>query len=132
VFEVDVTGSLKGKLYLMGDMVYNPQKMTVEVQNPEFDVKTKNALVSSANWLLNGLIIKKMTPYLNYPVKAELEMMKTEANKTLSNYEVYEGVSLTGKLSTLEVQRLDIVPGAVRINANLRGNVALKVNELKW
>lgn len=132
VFEVDVTGSLKGKLYLMGDMVYNPQKMTVEVQNPEFDVKTKNALVSSANWLLNGLIIKKMTPYLNYPVKAELDMMKAEANKTLSNYEVYEGVSLTGKLTTLDVQRLDIVPGAVRINANLRGNVGLKVNDLKW
>jgi len=132
VFEVDVTGSLKGRLYLMGDMVYNPQKMTVEVQNPEFDVKTKNALVSSANWLLSGLIIRKLTPYLHYPVKAELDMMKAEANKTLSNFEVLEGISLTGKLTTLDVQGLDIVPGAVRINANLRGNVRLKVNDLKW
>lgn len=132
VLELDVTGTIKGKIYLMGDMVYNPEKMTVELQNPEFDLKTRNALHNSASWLLNSMIIRRITPYLSYSVKKELEQLKEEANKTISNFEVHEGISLNGKLTTLTVQRLDLVPGAVRVNANLKGNVALKINDLNW
>ncbi len=132
VFVADVTGSLKGRIYFTGTLVYNADKIAVEVQNPEFDVKTKNALVKSANWLLNGLIIKKITPYLTYPVKAEIEGMKTDANNMLSNYKVMDGVTLTGKLSSVSVKSLDLVPGAVRLNANVRGNIALKVDELSF
>lgn len=132
IFVADVTGSLKGRIYFTGNMVYNKEKVALEVQNPEFDIKTKDALVKSANWLLNGLIIKKITPYLTYPVKEELEKLKVEANKSLANYKVYEGVMLNGKLNTLNVTGLDLVPGAVRINVNLRGNLGLKVAGLSF
>lgn len=132
VFVADVTGSLKGRIYFTGTLAYNAEKVAVEVLNPEFDLKTKNALVKSAGWLLNGLIIKKITPYLTYPVKTELESMKAEANKMLSNYKVYDGVSLTGKLNNVSVKSLDLVPGAIRLNANVRGNIALNVDELNF
>jgi len=132
IFVADVTGSLKGRIYFTGNMVYNQEKMALEVQHPEFDIKTSDALVKSANWLLNGLIIKKITPYLTYPVREELEKLKVEANKSLANYKVYEGVSLNGKLNTLTVTGLDLVPGAVRLNANLRGNIGLKVSDLSF
>lgn len=132
VFVADVTGSLKGRIYFTGNMVYNQEKVALEVQNPEFDIKTKDALVKSANWLLNGLIIKKITPYLTYPVKVELEKLKAEANKSLVNYKVYEGIVLNGKLNTLNVTGLDLVPGAVRLNVNLRGNLGLKVAGLTF
>lgn len=132
VFVADVTGSLKGRIYFTGTLTYNAEKIAVEVQNPEFDVKTKNALVKSANWLLNGLIIKKITPYLTFPVKAEIEGMKADANKMLSNYKVMDGVSLAGKLTNVTVKSLNLVPGAVRLNANVRGNIALKVDDLNF
>jgi hypothetical protein len=132
VFVADVTGSLKGRIYFTGTLAYNAEKVAVEVLNPEFDLKTKNALVKSAGWLLNGLIIKKITPYLTYSVKTELESMKVEANKMLSNYKVYDGVSLTGKLNNVSVKSLDLVPGAIRLNANVRGNIALNVDELNF
>lgn len=132
VFVADVTGSLKGRIYFTGDLAYNAEKMAVEVQNPAFDVKTKNALVKSASWLLNGLIIKKITPYLTYPVKTEIENLKAEANKTLSNYKIMDGVSLSGKMNSVTVKSLDMVPGAIRLNANVRGNIALKVDELNF
>lgn len=131
VVEAEVTGSLKGKIYFTGDMVYNAEKVAVEVQNPQYDLNTKNALVKSANWLLNGLIIKKITPYLSYPVKNELEYARQEANKLLANYTVYNGISLSGKLNELTVTGLQLVPGAVRLQANLKGNVGLKVDDFK-
>lgn len=132
VFVADVTGSLKGRIYFTGNMIYNPEKAALEVQNPEFDIKTKDALVKSANWLLNGFIIRKITPYLTYPVKDELESLKAEANKSLAGYEVYHGISLQGKLNSLTVTGLDLVPGAVRLNANLKGNIGIQVGDLSF
>lgn len=130
MFVADVTGSLKGRIYFTGTLAYNAEKMAIEIQNPEFDLKTKNALVKSASWLLNGLIIKKITPFLTYPVKAELESLKAEANKSLANFKVMDGVTVAGKLNSITVKSLHMVPGAIRLNANARGNVALKIDEL--
>jgi len=132
VFELDVVGSVRGKIYLQGDMIYNPAKMTIELQNPEFDIRTHNALVRSASWLLNGVIIRRITPFLTYSVKDELEYLKYKANNSMSNIDVHNGISFQGKLHTLTVQGIDLVPGAVRINANLRGNIALKIDDLSW
>ena len=132
VVVTDVIGSLKGRIYFSGNMVYNPEKAAIEIQNPEFDVKTKNALVKSAGWLLQGLILKKLTPYLTYPVQKDLDDMKGEANKILSNYSVFDGITLQGKLNSLVVNSLDLIPGAVRISTNVKGNITLKIDELKF
>lgn len=132
VFVADVIGSLKGRIYFTGNMVYNPEKLAVEITEPEFDVKTSNALVKSAGWLLHGMILNKLMPYLTYPVKNNLEAMKTQVNQMLSNYIIMDGVTLQGKLNNLSVTNLSLVPGAVRIQANVKGNVALKVQELKF
>lgn len=132
VFVADVIGSLKGRIYFTGNMMYNPEKLAVEITKPEFDVKTSNALVKSAGWLLHGMILNKLTPYLTYPVKNNLEAMKTQVNQMLSNYIIMDGVTLQGKLNNLSVTNLSLVPGAVRIQANVKGNVALKVQELKF
>lgn len=132
IFVADVMGSLKGRIFFTGNMVYNAEKVAVEITEPEFSVKTSNALVKSAGWLLHGMILKKLTPYLTYPVKDNIESMKTEANQMISNYSVMDGVSLQGKLNSINVTSLSLVPGAVRIQANVKGNVALKVQDLKF
>jgi hypothetical protein len=131
IFMADVIGSLKGRVYFTGNMEYNPTKMAVEITQPEFEVKTQNALVKSASWLLHGMILKKIAPYLTYPVKDNLDKMKTEVNQMLNNYPIYNGVTLQGKLNSLSVTNLSLVPGAVRIQANVKGNVALKVQDIK-
>ena len=105
--------------------------MAVEISEPQFDIKTQSVLLKSASWLMHGLILKKIAPYLTYPVKDNLEKVKTQVNTMLSNYPIYSGVTLHGKLNNLSVLSLSLVPGAVRIQANVKGNVALKVEDLK-
>jgi hypothetical protein len=48
----------------------------------------------------------------------------------LKKYSLYEGVSLEGALDTISVTDLALVPGAVRLQANLRGNIKIKIGEL--
>ena len=132
VFIADVTGSLKGRIYFTGKMAYNAEKVAVEITEPEFDVKTSDALVKSAGWLLHGMILKQLSPYLTYPVKSNLDAVKLQVNQMLANYTVMDGVVLQGKLNSLNVTDLSLVPGAVRIQANVKGNIALKVQEMKF
>ncbi len=132
VFVADVKGAVKGRIYFNGNMSYNAEKMAVEVTEPEFDIKTQNALVKSANWLLHGLILKQLTPYLTYPIKEDLESMRAEANKTISNYPVYDGVTLQGELNSVTVKELNLIPGALRVLANAKGNIVVKIKDLKF
>ena len=132
IFVADVIGSLKGRIYFSGNMVYNATKTAVEITDPEFDVKTSNVLMKSASWLLHGMILKQLTPYLTYSVKDDLEKMKVDVNKMLGNYNIMDGVALQGKLNSANVTSLTLVPGAVRIMANVKGNIAVKVQELKF
>jgi len=130
VMAMDVTGSVKGRIFLTGKMVYDKDSLTLSVAEPEFDIKTRNVLVKSANWLLHGMILKKITPYLTYNVAKDLEGFRSDIDAMLKKYSLYEGVSLEGALDTISVTDLALVPGAVRLQANLRGNVKIKVGEL--
>lgn len=132
IFMAEVTGSVKGKIYFNGNLVYDPDKKAITVQNPAFDLKTQNALLKSANWLLHGVILNKIAPYLTYSVSEDLESMKAEVNKMLQNYDVYTGVKLNGNLNDLKVMNLNIVPGAIRVVANARGNLNLMVDEISF
>ena len=132
VFIADITGSFKGRIYFTGTLNYNADKLAVEITQPEFDVKTSDALIKTAGWLLHGMILNKLTPYLIYPVKDNLESMKTQVNQMLGNYLIMDGVLIQGKLNNLSVTSLSLVPGAVRIQANVKGNIALKVQEMKF
>ncbi len=131
VFMADVTGSLKGRIYFTGNLTYNAEKTAIEITEPEFEVKTSDALVKTAGWLLHGMILKQLSPYLTYSVKDKIEEMKTDVNKMMANYSIMDGVSVQGKLNSVAVTDLSLVPGAVRIQANVKGNIGLKVQELK-
>jgi len=132
IFVADVIGALKGKIFFTGKLTYNAEKTAIEILEPEFDVRTKNVLAKSAAWLAHGIILKQITPYLTYVVKDDLEKVKTDTNKLLANYSVTGGVTLNGQLNSISVSSLALVPGAVRMNAVVKGNVALKVAELQF
>ena len=50
----------------------------------------------------------------------------------ISVHSIMDGVSLQGKLNSVTVTDLSLVPGAVRIQANVKGNIGLKVQELNF
>ncbi len=132
VFVADVIGSIKGKIYFTGNMVYNKEKNALEIAQPQFELKTNNFLLKSASWLAHGIILSKIIPYLTYPLQEDLDKIKNESNKMLSNYTVYGGMALQGKLNQVFVTDFSLVPGAVRVMATVKGNVALKVQDIQF
>jgi hypothetical protein len=132
VFVADVKGSINGRIYFNGNIAYNSEKNAIEILNPAFDIKTKNALVKSAQWLMKGIILNKLSNYLIYPLNDDIAKIKTDANKLLSNYTIYDGISLTGKLNNVSILSLNLIPGAIRLETNVKGNVALQLDDLNF
>lgn len=129
VLALDVDGSFKGRIFLTGDMEYDPNTLSISVKNADFDIKTRSSLVKSANWLLHGMILRKLQPYLTYNVEQMLEEVRVNANNMIQKYSLFEGVYLYGNLDAISVSNITMVPGAVRVGANLSGNVKLITTE---
>ena len=129
VLAMDVEGSLKGRIFLTGNMVYNPDSLSVSIQNADFDIRTRNALVKSANWLLHGMLLRKLQPYLSYNIEPILEDVRVEADNMLKKYSLMEGVFLDGNLDAIKVTHIEMIPGAVRVITGLTGDIKIVTTE---
>jgi hypothetical protein len=130
VIVVQLDGTYKGKIYFTGKLIHNEETNALEIIEPDFDIKTKNTLLKTAGWLLHGKILRSITPFLSYPLEKDLKYVLDEANRMLDGYTLTQGVDLSGNLDTISVTKVSMIPGAVRIEANLKGNINLKVGEL--
>jgi hypothetical protein len=129
VVAIDVEGSIKGRLFLTGELGYDRESQTLSVQNADFDIKTRNALVKSASWLLHGFLLRKIQPFLSYNIATMLEESRAEADNMLKKYSLAEGVYLDGTLEAISVSNIVMIPGAVRISATLTGDVKIITTE---
>lgn len=59
VIALDLTGSLNGTIYLAGFPKYNADKKEIYFDELDYALDTKSKLIRSANWLAQGLILRK-------------------------------------------------------------------------
>lgn len=52
IIKIYFSGTNSGVVYLVGKPVYDNVKRRIEVQNINFDIKSKNVLLGSADWIL--------------------------------------------------------------------------------
>lgn len=122
---LDVIGSIKGKIYFTGDLVFDSNTQELKLENPVYDLKSRDALLKSADWLLHGTILSKIKPYLTFSIAANLKDIQNMANKQMQNYELYPGMNLNGRINKMSVNQVDLVPGALRVTANAQGDLRI-------
>lgn len=130
VFVLTVSGSVKGVLYFTGIPFYNKDNKTIEIKESDFELNTKNVLLKSANWLVHGTILKKMEPYLKFPVASYIDTLKTDVNKQIENYEVQKGIFLKGKINDVTIKEIYILPDNLKLSGTVKGSADLFINSL--
>ncbi len=130
VFALTVSGSIKGVIYFTGVPFYNKDTQTIEIKESDFELNTKNVLLKSANWLVHGTILKKMEPYLKFPVSSYIDTMKTDVNKQIENYEVQKGIFLKGKINDININEIFILPENLKLSGTIKGNADMFINGL--
>jgi len=124
---LNLTGSINGKVCVVGKTVYNEKTQTLTIENMDFDIQTQNNFQKAKNWLLRGIIVSKMKPHLKFPLKDTFEEAKTLADKMLTGYKLYDGVSLNGRLDSLSIGGVTLTETGFRAIVIARGVLSVGV-----
>ena len=123
---VKFSGKKKGTLYLVGTPTFDEQNQTISFPDLEFDVKTKNALIKSAEWLFSPKITEMMRAQAHFDLKPHLESMQKELNKQI-NGEITDGVFLKGAIDKVSIDGIYPLSGELIIRSSAKGRLSLKM-----
>lgn len=129
VVAVDMIGSLKGKIYLMGKPAYDPATTSLVLRDVDYSLETRNALAKTADWLMHGQFVKMMTPYFKASVADQLNQAKAVIQTHL-NKPVAKGVSLKGNLGKLDPDQILVTEQGVQALIRASGSLQVLIDGL--
>ena len=131
VIALDVLGSVNGTIYLTGFPQYNTQTKELYFDKLDYALDTKNKLIRTANWLAQGLILKKIQESCRYSIIPNLDEGKKSILKYLQNYSPMPGVFVNGKMENIEFQKVQLTNKAIIASVKINGTVNVSVDGLK-
>ncbi|HWS60885.1 MAG TPA: DUF4403 family protein [Flavobacterium sp.] len=131
VVALDVLGSINGTIYLNGFPQYNEQTKEIFFDQLDYVLDTKNKLMRTANWLAQGLVLKKIQESCRYSIVPNLEEGKENILKYLKNYSPMPGVFVNGKLTNIQFQKIQLTNKAIIAFIKVNGTINVAVDGLK-
>ena len=126
---MDLIGSYEGRVFVYGRPQYDSSTTTVSIEDLDFDLSTQNVMHKAANWLLHGVLINSVKPFLKFPLKDKLMESKLMAQKMLNNSELTKNIFLSGSIDTLSVGGVRLTDKAIQATVFARGSLQLNVHD---
>ncbi len=131
IIALDVLGAVNGTVYLAGFPQYNAQTKEIYFDQLDYALDTKSTLMRTANWLAQGLILKKIQKSCRYSIVPNLEEAKKSMATYLNNYSPMPGVFINGKIETIDFQKIQLTNKAIIAFVKVNGNLNVNVDGLK-
>lgn len=131
IVELQMTGSLDGSIYLSGTPNYNPITKEIYFDNMDYVLNTKGLLSRTANWLLGGVILKKIQANCRYSIQANLEQAKKSMQPYLSNFSPMKGVFVNGVLGDFEFDKVELTQNAIIAFISTSGKILVSVDGME-
>jgi hypothetical protein len=131
IIKVDFEGSEKGLFYLTGKPSYDIESKTIELKSLDFDIKSKNMLLKTAEWLFNRRIINELRRYSRFDLSSYIDTAIFTVNQQL-NKEWMKGVQTSGKLEEIRIANIYPLRDHLIIRSNCTGNLAVKVDPISF
>lgn len=132
IISTKMVGSYNGEIYMQGKPVYNPNRNSIDLEDLEFTLGTRNFLYKSASWLLKSTIRKKVQENLDFLLDANLNDMKDQMAKQLEEYKITESISLKGELDDLGIQNAYLAPEGIKVFLTITGKLNVDVTGLQY
>jgi hypothetical protein len=131
VIKAGLKGSVNGDIYLKGKPYYDAATQTLTLQKLDYDLDTKNQLVKTANWLMQGKFTRMMQEAFRIPLSSQIEQAKKVIQAGLTNNHVARGITLNGQLEDLSPQQVYLTPHSIVAVVLAKGKVDVKIEGLK-
>lgn len=131
VIRIHFSGTNNGVFYLTGQPVYDSLKRSIEVKDIDFDIKSKNILLGSADWLFDKKITREISRYARFDLSAYIDSAKTTLNQQL-NRELAKGVKSKGDIRDIRLAGIYPMQQHLVIRSNCEGSLAVKVESIDF
>ncbi|WP_344815539.1 DUF4403 family protein [Flavobacterium cheonanense] len=131
IIALDMTGSINGSIYLSGIPNYNSVTKEIYFEQMDYVLNTKGLLTKTANWLLQGVILRKIQENCRYSIKENLEEGKKSLLPYLSNYSPMKGVFVNGTLNDFEFEKVELTNEAIIAFITTSGKLNIKIDGME-
>ena len=118
-------------MYLVGKPVYDATKKQLDILNIDFDIKSKDALLKTADWLFNKKIINEISRYARYDLTSFIDTARSGINQQL-NREWIKGVRGYGQINDLKLVGIYPLLEHLVIRSNCSGDLTVKVESIQF
>lgn len=127
--KLNLSGSIDGTVFLKGEPIYDQSSNTIQLVNLDFDIKTKNVLLKSAAWLLEGKLEKEIGKKMVFSLDDMLSQLQSSVNQSLSK-EYIKGLKI--ETSSLKMVPKDVSLSKEGIVSHFTavGNIKLSIDGL--
>jgi hypothetical protein len=131
VIALDLLGAVDGTIYLNGFPQYNETTKEIYFDKLDYVLDTKSKLMRTANWLAQGIILKKIEQNCRYSIKQNLDEAKQSMMSYLKNYSPMPGVFINGKMEDIQFQKIELTNQAMIAFIKVNGTINISVDGLK-
>jgi hypothetical protein len=131
IIKAGLKGSINGHIFLKGVPHYDPATQKLSLKGLDYDLDTKNTIVKTAGWLLQGQFSRMMETRMVFPVGEQINDAKKTIQQALSNFKVIDGVLVKGTLTDIVPDKVYLTPKHIYSVVFAQGNVNLRVDGLK-
>lgn len=131
IIRVDFSGSNEGTIYLTGKPVYDAAKKLLEIKDIDFDIRSRNALLNTADWMFNKRIIHEIEKQSRFELTDFIDSAKVNMNQQL-NQEWMKGISSEGVIENIHLIGIYPMSQSLVIRSNCSGKLAVKVDAVDF
>jgi hypothetical protein len=131
IIKIKFSGTNQGVFYLVGKPVYDREKRTIEIADIDFDIKSKNVLLGSADWLFDKKITKEISKNARFDLGNYIDTAKLNINKEL-NRELVKGVRSYGNIKDISLSGIYPMQQYLVIRSNCSGELSVKVESIDF
>lgn len=131
IIALEMTGSIDGTIYLSGIPNYNSITKEIFFDQMDYVLNTKGLLTKTANWLMQGVILKKIEENCRYSIKSNLDEAKKSMLHYLTNYSPMKGVFVNGTMNDFEFEKVEITNKAIIAFISTTGKMNVKIDGME-
>lgn len=131
IIALDMTGSVNGTIYLSGYPSYNASTKEIYFDRLDYVLDTKSVLMRTANWLAEGIILRKIQENCRYSIQPNLDEGKKNIMPYLNNYSPMPGIFVNGTLTDFEFEKVQLTDRAIIAFIKTSGKMDIKIDGMK-
>jgi hypothetical protein len=131
IIRIKFSGTDDGTIYLTGKPVYDKDSHILELKGIDFDIKTKDFLLKTAEWLFSKRITNEVSKNTRFDLNSYIDTAKVSINQQL-NHEWIKGISSTGAINDIKLIGIYPLDHYLVIRSNCSGNLSVKVESIDF